>query len=59
MAPPEEQQKIFEDAVSEIEERLRQITQIAVTKLFANPDTMSDFRTATNRFLQDLRPIRR
>jgi len=60
MATPEEQQKIFEDAIGEIEDLLRKINQVAVNKLFANPysPTMNDFRKASSLFVQDLRPKR-
>ncbi len=58
MATPDEQQEIFGDAVSEIEELLQQIKHIAVNKLFANPATMESFRTASTLFLQDLRQPR-
>lgn len=57
---PEEQQKIFGKAIAEIEDLLRQINQVAVTKLLKDPSsaTMSDFRQASNLFVQDLRPRR-
>jgi hypothetical protein len=55
---PEEQRKAFGDAIAEIEELLRQINQVAVNKLLADPysATMDSFRSASRLFLQDLRP---
>jgi hypothetical protein len=55
---PEEQREAFGDAIAEIEELLRQINQVAVNKLLADPysETMNSFRNASRLFLQDLRP---
>jgi hypothetical protein len=55
---PEEQRKTFGEAIGEIEDLLRQINQVAVNKLLAEPHspTMNSFRDASRLFLQDLRP---